>query len=168
MEQWKRVHIKNLLKESLPPEAVTAVLIIAHSCNLSCTRRINSLFSKPISLWPALILLWHDAWKLQSANCWAGLRWARSRGNTEGAAAGRRIVGTRFHSNEYDWRSNALHTESRGFLGNAYRNVSVHTATNIQSTVTAKNAVTLLLKEVISTRFANYTVSHEGSSSLLL
>jgi hypothetical protein len=30
--------------------------------------------------------------------------------------------------------------QSRRFLGNAYRNVSVHTATNIQSTVTAKNA----------------------------
>jgi hypothetical protein len=41
-----------------------------------------------------------------------------------------------------------LHAESRRFPGNAYRNVSVHTATHIQSTVTARNAVTLLLKEV--------------------
>jgi hypothetical protein len=47
----------------------------------------------------------------------------------------------------------AMHTESRRFPGNAYRTVSVHTATNIQSTVTAKNAITLLLKEVISIRF---------------
>jgi hypothetical protein len=78
--------------------------------------------------------------------CWAGLRWARFRGNTEGAAAGRRIVGTRFHSNEYDWISNALHTESRRFLRNVYRNVSIHT-------VTAKKVITLLLKEVISNRF---------------
>jgi hypothetical protein len=85
--------------------------------------------------------------------CWAGLRWARSRGNTEGAAAGRWTIGTRFHSKEYDWTSDALHTESRRFLDNAYRNVSVHTATNLQSTLTVKNAITLLLKEVISIRF---------------
>jgi hypothetical protein len=37
--------------------------------------------------------------------------------------------------------------------GIAYRNVSVHTATNLQSTVTARNTITLLLKEVISIRF---------------
>jgi hypothetical protein len=36
---------------------------------------------------------------------------------------------------------------------NAYRNVSVHTATNLQSTVIARNAITLLLKEVTSIRF---------------
>jgi hypothetical protein len=43
--------------------------------------------------------------------------------------------------------------ESGRFLGNAYRNVSIHTATNLQSTVTAKNAITLLLKDEISIRF---------------
>jgi hypothetical protein len=85
--------------------------------------------------------------------CWAELRWARSRGSTEGANAGRRTVGTHFYSNEYNWRSNAVHTESSWFLNNAYRSVSVHTATNIQSTVTAKNTIALLLKEVISIRF---------------
>jgi hypothetical protein len=84
---------------------------------------------------------------------WAGLRWARSRGNTKGAASGRRTVGTRFHSNEYDWRSNALRTRSRWFLGNAHRNVSVHTATNLQIKITAKNAVTPLLKEMIPILF---------------
>jgi hypothetical protein len=81
--------------------------------------------------------------------CWEGLRWARSRGNIEGAATGRRIVWTRFHGIEDDWTRNALHTESRWFLGNAYRNVSVHTATNLQNTATAKTAITLLLKGVI-------------------
>jgi hypothetical protein len=85
--------------------------------------------------------------------CWTGLRWARSRGNMEGAAAERRIVGSRFHINEYDWRSNALHAESRRFLGNACRNVPVHTATNLHSTAVEKSAITLLLKEVISIRF---------------
>jgi hypothetical protein len=93
--------------------------------------------------------------------CWAGLRWARSCGNTEGAAAGQTIVGTRFHSNEYDWRSNPLHTEWRRFLGNAYRNVSVHTATNPESTVTAQIAITLLVKEVASTRFAGGLLTGE-------
>jgi hypothetical protein len=46
-----------------------------------------------------------------------------------------------------------LYTELRRFLGNAYRNVSVYTATNLQSTVAARKAITLLLEEVISTRF---------------
>jgi hypothetical protein len=82
-------------------------------------------------------------WQLKAAICPSA-----GRGFTEGATAGRRIVGTRFHRNEYDWRSNALHTESRRFLGNAWRNVSLHTATKLQSTITAKNAITPLLKEV--------------------
>jgi hypothetical protein len=100
-----------------------------------------------------LIILWHDTWKLQSARllgaaqlstfpwqhrrrrCWTANCW-----NT-------------FPSNKCDWRSNALHIESRRFLGNTCRNVSVHTATNLQSTVTAKNEITLLLKEVISIQF---------------
>jgi hypothetical protein len=44
----------------------------------------------------------------------------------------------------------AMHCiQSRRFLGNAYRNVSVHMATNLQRTVTAEDAITLLLKEVI-------------------
>jgi hypothetical protein len=48
----------------------------------------------------------------------------------------------------------AMHClERRRILGNAYRNVSVHTATNFQSTVTAKNTLNVLLKEVISIRF---------------
>jgi hypothetical protein len=81
--------------------------------------------------------------------CWAALRWERSRGKTEGVSAGRRIVGTRFYHNRNGWRSNALHTVSRQFLGNAYANVSVHTATSLQSTVTVKNTITLLLKEVV-------------------
>jgi hypothetical protein len=55
--------------------------------------------------------------------CWAGLRWACCCGNTEDAAGGRWIVRTRFHSNEYDWRSNALDTESHRFLGYVCRNV---------------------------------------------
>jgi hypothetical protein len=45
------------------------------------------------------------------------------------------------------------HAKSRRFLGNAYRTASFHAATNLQSTVTAKNAITLLLKEVICIRF---------------
>jgi hypothetical protein len=57
------------------------------------------------------------------------------------------------HNNECGWRRNALHTESRQYLGNAYRNVTGHTATNLQTTVTAKNAITLLLNEMISIRF---------------
>jgi hypothetical protein len=44
------------------------------------------------------------------------------------------------------------HTESRRFLSNAYRNISVHMATNLQSTVTARDVRTLLLK-MISIRF---------------
>jgi hypothetical protein len=55
--------------------------------------------------------------------CWAALRWARSRGNAEGAAARQWIVGTRFHGNEPPKHSNS------------------------------ENAITLLLKEVISIRF---------------
>jgi hypothetical protein len=43
-----------------------------------------------------------------------------------------RIVGTRDRSNEFVWRSVALHTESRRFLGKAYRNFSIHTITNLQ------------------------------------
>jgi hypothetical protein len=39
--------------------------------------------------------------------------------------AGWQIVGTCFHSNEYDGISNALHTDSHQFLGNIYRGVSV-------------------------------------------
>jgi hypothetical protein len=84
---------------------------------------------------------------------WASLHWARSRGNTESAATGWRIDRIHFHSNEYNWKGNALHRESRQFVGNAYRNFSVHTATNLQSSVTVKNAITLLLKEMISMRF---------------
>jgi hypothetical protein len=72
------------------------------------------------SSWNFLRASWYCDMTPESCNlptCWEWLRWARSRGNTEGTAAGRRIVGTRFHSNEYDWRSNALHTRSRRFLG---------------------------------------------------
>jgi hypothetical protein len=99
-----------------------------------------------LNKWQNHYLLWHGAWKLRSALCWARLHWACSRGNMEGATAEHQIAGTRFHSN-------ALHTESRWFLGSAYRNVSVHMATNLQSIVTAKNVITLPLKEVISIRF---------------
>jgi hypothetical protein len=63
----------------------------------------------------------------------------------EGAAAEQRIVGTHFNNNKYDY---ALHTESHEFQCNAYKKFSVHMATNLQSTGTAKNAITLLLKEV--------------------
>jgi hypothetical protein len=71
---------------------------------------------------------------------WAGLIWARTRGNTEGAAAG-----TCFHSNEYDWRSRVTSMPRQRI-----QNVSVHTAKNLHSTLTARNVITLLLKEVIS------------------
>jgi hypothetical protein len=43
--------------------------------------------------------------------------------------------------------------QSHRFLCNTYRNVSVHTATNLQSTGTATNVITLLLMEVISIWF---------------
>jgi hypothetical protein len=81
--------------------------------------------------------------------CWAGQRWARSRGYTEGAAAGRRIVGT-FPQQRIRLKKQCI---ARRFLGNAYRNISALTATNLQSTTTAKNAISLLLKEVIFIRF---------------
>jgi hypothetical protein len=51
-----------------------------------------------------------------------------------------------------DLTEEELHTVT-WFLGNAYRNVSVHAAKNLQSTVTAKNAINLLLKELIYIRF---------------
>jgi hypothetical protein len=60
----------------------------------------------------------------------------------EGATAGWWIVGICFHSNEHESGSNPLHTEYHRFLSNAYGNVSVHTATNLQRTVTAKNSIT--------------------------
>jgi hypothetical protein len=71
----------------------------------------------------------------------------------KGAIARRWIVGTRFHSNKYDRIRNALHTESHQYLGSAYRNACVHMTMNHQSTVTAKNTITLLLKEMISILF---------------
>jgi hypothetical protein len=50
-------------------------------------------------------------------------------------------------------KKQCIDIQSYRVLGNAYRNVSVHTATNLQRRVTAKSAITLLLKEVISIQF---------------
>jgi hypothetical protein len=65
--------------------------------------------------------LWHDAWKLQSPHLLGGATLSTFPWQHGRRRCWRRIVGTCFHSNEYNWRSNALHTESRRFLGNAYR-----------------------------------------------